>query len=145
MLASMVKSGAHCDSDGVPLRVLIVDDNPLFLDAARATLQREGVSVVGVASSSAEALRVSARLTLDIVLVDISLGEESGLELARRLAEQSHDGERSVVLISTHAEADFADLIAESPARAFLPKHALSANALRRVLDGDSPCEPARG
>jgi CheY-like chemotaxis protein len=145
MLASMVNGRVGCDPESVSLRVLIVDDNASFLDAAAAVLRREGASEVTVASTSAQALREAARLPLDVVLVDISLGLESGFELARRLVEQSHDGERPVILISTHAEADFADLIAESPARAFLAKDALSANALRRILDGDSPCEPARG
>jgi DNA-binding NarL/FixJ family response regulator len=119
----------------VSLRVLIVDDNPSFLDAARALLQREGASVIGVASTSAQALREADRLPLDVVLVDIALADESGFELARRLAEQDRDGERVVVLISTHAEADLADLIAERPATAFLPKSALSADALRQIVD----------
>jgi hypothetical protein len=41
-----------------------------------------------------------------------------------------------VILISTHSEADFADLIAESPAAGFLPKGELSADAIRRIVDG---------
>ena len=44
----------------------------------------------------------------------------------------------AMILISTHAEADFADLIAESPATGFLPKSELSADAIRRILDGRS-------
>jgi two-component system nitrate/nitrite response regulator NarL len=43
-----------------------------------------------------------------------------------------------VILISTHAEADFADLIDESPAAGFLPKSELSAGAIHRLLDGGS-------
>jgi CheY-like chemotaxis protein len=119
----------------VPLRTLIVDDNASFLDVARVLLEREGVSVAGVASTIADALREAERLLPDVVLVDITLGAESGFELARRLVEQGHDGDRAVILISTHAEADFADLIAESPAIGFLPKSELSASAMRRLLD----------
>ena len=59
-----------------------------------------------------------------------------GEDLARRLADQNRDGDRSVILISTHAESDFADLIADSPARAFLSKSELSAGAIRRILEG---------
>jgi DNA-binding NarL/FixJ family response regulator len=128
----------------VSLRVLIVDDSASFRDAARAVLQREGACVLGVASTTAEALREAERLIPDVVLVDITLGEESGFELARRLAEESGDCDCAVVLISTHAEADFADLIAESPAAAFLAKSALSASALRGILDGDPPRDPSR-
>jgi DNA-binding NarL/FixJ family response regulator len=133
---------AHGRLDSVSHRVLIVDDNASFLDAARVVLEREGIFVAGVASTAAEALREAEQLPLDVVLVDITLAEESGFEVARRLVEQNGDGGRAVILISTHAEADFADLIADSPATGFLPKSELSADAIRRVLDGRSRRDP---
>ena len=102
--------------------VLIVDDNRLFLETARDLLEREGLRVVGVAATSAQALRRAAELRPEVVLVDISSGDESGFDLARRLAGHDRDGGPAVILISTHSEADFADLIAESPAAGFLPK-----------------------
>jgi CheY-like chemotaxis protein len=74
-------------SDHMPLRCLIVDDNGAFLDAARLLLEREGVTVVGVASSIAEALRQARALLPDVSLVDIGLGEESGFDLARLLTQ----------------------------------------------------------
>jgi DNA-binding NarL/FixJ family response regulator len=122
----------------VTLRILIVDDNRSFLDAARGLLEREGLRVAGVASTAAEARRRAEELRPDVVLVDITLGTESGFELARRLAGQARDAGSAIILISTHAEADFADLIADSPATGFLPKSELSADAIRRVLDGRS-------
>jgi DNA-binding NarL/FixJ family response regulator len=120
----------------VAFRVLIVDDSRSFLDAARVLLEREGVPVVGVASTIAEALSRAAELRPEVVLVDITLGAESGFELARRLRDNGRDDSLKVILVSTHAEADFADLIAESPANGFLPKSELSAEAIRRVLVG---------
>jgi DNA-binding NarL/FixJ family response regulator len=90
-------------------------------------------------SSTAEALRSAEASPPDVILVDISLGEESGLDLARRLAEA--DGGRegtTVILISTHTQADFADVIAESSAAGFLPKAELSAAAIRRIVEGGS-------
>ena len=72
------------------------------------------------------------KLQPDVVLVDIMLGSENGFDLARRLAED--DGGVRVVLVSTHAEADFADLIAETPAVGFVPKSELSAAAIRRLV-----------
>ena len=119
---------------GVPLRCLIVDDNANFLDAAASLLQREGVTVVGVASSIADALRQTRELSPDVILVDIVLGRESGFDLARRLTEMDADGP-TVILISTHAEADFADLIEEAPAAGFMPKSQLSAATIQRLLD----------
>jgi CheY-like chemotaxis protein len=74
------------------LGVLIVDDNWLFLEAARDRLEREGLRVVGVAASSAEALRRVEELRPEVVLVDLMLGSESGFELARRLAAHHRDG-----------------------------------------------------
>jgi DNA-binding NarL/FixJ family response regulator len=117
-------------------RVLIVDDNRAFLEAARVLLERQGLSVVGVALTSAEAFSQAEQLQPDLILVDIMLGEESGFELARDLIGRDQASGASVILISTHAEADFADLIAESPAKGFLPKSELSADALLQILNG---------
>jgi DNA-binding NarL/FixJ family response regulator len=120
----------------MPIRCLIVDDNRSFLDAACMLLQREGLIVAGVATNVDEGLRQAAALRPDVALVDISLGEESGLELARRLAEECRGDDPVIVLISTQAEDDVVDLIAGSPAAAFLPKADLSASAIRRIVDG---------
>jgi DNA-binding NarL/FixJ family response regulator len=116
------------------LRSLIVDDNTHFLAAARDLLEREGVEVVGVASSAAEALQLADELRPDVALVDIDLGEESGLDLARRLAAGDGEGRSRVVLISAYSENDFADLIAASPAVGFVPKAELSAERIEEVL-----------
>jgi DNA-binding NarL/FixJ family response regulator len=72
----------RCDPDVVSLRTLIVDDNASFLAAARDLLEREGIAVVGVASTSDEAVRRAAEMRPDVTLVDVYLGEESGLDLA---------------------------------------------------------------
>lgn len=117
------------------MRLLIVDDNEEFLDAARVLLEREGMSVVGIAMTGAEALGQVAALHPDVVLADIFLGDESGLELARRLAEDG-GGDTTVILISTHSEADLAGLIDGTAVVGFLPKAELSAEAIRKVVDG---------
>jgi DNA-binding NarL/FixJ family response regulator len=114
-------------------RCLIVDDNARFLDAARSTLERQGIQVVGTATTTAEALQRAEELRPDVVLVDISLGDESGFELTRRLVE---DLRTRVVLISTRSEDDYADLVATSPAVGFLSKSQLSGRALRELLSG---------
>jgi CheY-like chemotaxis protein len=121
----------------VALRCLIVDDNRSFLDAASSLLEREGLTVVGVASSVAEALWRAQQLGPDVVLVDVTLGAESGFDLARRLVESDSWGP-TIVLISTHAEADFADLIEETPAAGFVSKSELSARAIQRLVGGSA-------
>jgi CheY-like chemotaxis protein len=120
------------------LRCLLVDDSDAFLEAASVLLAREGVTVAGVASSSAEALRKASALRPDVVLVDIGLGDESGFDLARLLARDGQGGGAAVILISARAETDYAELIAESPAAGFLAKSELSARRIGRVL-GHTP------
>ena len=116
------------------LRCLIVDDSPHFLQSARALLEREGIAVVGVASTGAEALRRAEELQPDATLVDVDLGGESGLDLARRLQRETTLEPSSVILISADAEEDFADLITASPTAGFLCKSNLSARAIRELL-----------
>jgi CheY-like chemotaxis protein len=116
------------------LRALIVDDNSNFLGAARDLLEREGVEVIGVATTGAEAIRLAAELQPDVTLVDIDLGDESGFDVARALTDDGRENRSPVVLVSTHAEKDFADLIASSPAVGFVSKADLSARRLTEVL-----------
>jgi len=71
-----------------------------------------------------------------LTLLDIDLGGESGFELARRLSREADTALPRMILISTHAEQDYADLIAASPAVGFLSKSALSAGAVRDLLGG---------
>jgi DNA-binding NarL/FixJ family response regulator len=118
------------------LRCLIVDDSDRFLAVARTLLEPDGISVVGTASTGAQALSLAADLRPDVTLVDIDLGGESGLKLAQRLAEQADGAPAPIILISMHSEEDYADLIAASPAIGFLPKTALSGAAIRGTLDG---------
>jgi CheY-like chemotaxis protein len=130
----MRAAGVCCDP-GVMLRCLIVDDNPRFLDAARGLLEREGATVVGVASTGSEAIQRIEELRPDVTLLDIHLGAESGFEVARRLHQQANHPTSPVILISTDAEQDYADLIAASPVLGFLSKSALSASAVRDLLE----------
>src|ERR1700742_3118576 len=117
------------------IRVVIVDDNPDFLDSARRLLEHQGVRVVGVASTNADALRCVQELRPDVTLVDVNLGEESGFDLAEAL-QKIDDGAAAapVILISTHAEPDLTDMIETSPATGFLAKSALSVSAITAAL-----------
>ena len=114
---------------------LIVDDNWSFLEASRTLLEREGLTVIGVASSAAEGLKRAAELKPQVILIDIELGEESGFDLARELAQRAELARAKLVLISTHREEDFSELIAESPAVGFIAKSHLSKRAIQQVLE----------
>ena len=123
------------------MRCLIVDDSADFIDAARSLLERQGMTVVGVASTSAEALRCFEELRPEVTLVDIDLGGESGFEVAERIHRAGLPAPSSVILISTHAEQDFADLIAGSPAVGFVSKSSLTPDAIHALVDGSARLE----
>jgi CheY-like chemotaxis protein len=125
------------------VRALIVDDNAEFLGAARSLLEREGIAVVGVASSGAGALRLVEEHDPDVVLVDVYLGDESGFDLAERLSAAPAQ-RRPVILISADAEADLEDLIDASPAIGFVSKSRLSANAIAELLDRGERADGSR-
>ena len=116
------------------LRCLIVDDSPRFGEEARDVLEHQGISVVGIATSGDEAARLAKVLRPDLALVDISLSEESGFDVARRLVDGSHDTPPAVILISTYDEREFSARIDESPALGFIAKAELSAERIRRLL-----------
>ena len=121
------------------LRCLVVDDSPHFLAAACGLLEQQGITVAGVASTGAAALRQAADLHPDVVLMDIDLGGESGLELSHRLHDAGGSAAPPVILISTHPEEDYDELIAASPAIGFIPKISLSADAIRDLLAPRTP------
>jgi DNA-binding NarL/FixJ family response regulator len=116
------------------LRCLIIDDSPSLLAAASDLLEREGISVVGLASTSVDALQLVNDLQPDVILIDIELGEESGFDLADRLAELDHQVQTIPILISIHERADFAELIDAAPVAGFLSKGDLSAHAIHSIV-----------
>ena len=125
------------DARLMALRCLIVDDCRYFLDAARALLEREGLAVVGVASTIAEALRRVQHVKPDVALVDVELGNESGFDLVRRIRSETNLDPSKVIMISTCTDEDLGDLITDAPAAAFLSKSRLSARAIFEIL-GDT-------
>lgn len=136
------------EAGDMALRCVIVDDNHDFLRVADELLGHQGISVVGCASTEAQARRACEEVEPDVVLIDIHLGDEIGVEVARRLAGQQQGARQPrMILISAHSQDDVADMVADSPAVSFLPKAALSATAIRRILDqecGSAVCGPQR-
>jgi CheY-like chemotaxis protein len=116
------------------VRAMIVDDNREFLQVAREMLEREGITVVAIASTGAQALRSAAELDPDVILLDVGLGDENGFDVAVQLTAAGGQARR-VVLISARSENDLRDMIAESPAIGFVAKSRLSAPAILALLD----------
>jgi DNA-binding NarL/FixJ family response regulator len=115
------------------VRCLIVDDDDGFLDVARDLLEREQISVVGVASNSAGALRLVTAARPDVVLIDVNLGEESGFDLVDSIYGDDHVTQPILILISTYTLDDYIDLPVPGAA-AFVRKSDLSGTAIRRIV-----------
>jgi DNA-binding NarL/FixJ family response regulator len=130
--SSNARSRQYWNAFAVDRRCLIVDDNQGYLSEARDLLQRQGMSIVGVASNSGDALAIAASDRPDVALVDVDLGAESGLDVARALAMSNEPV--PVILISAYAEKDLRELLDDSPAVGFLAKSVVSRAAIEDLL-----------
>ena len=113
-------------------RILIVDDRPSFVAAARMLLELEGFDVVGVASDGESGIAETLRLEPDIVLLDIRLPDFDGFEVAARL--RAAGASSAVVLTSSREGADYGPLIEESGAVGFIGKPELTGSAVRSLV-----------
>ena len=112
--------------------IVIVDDHPSFLAVARFLLQAEGFDVVGVATDGESALREAARSSPQIVLLDVSLPDMDGFEVAARL--RAAGVSSTIVFTSSRDSAEFGSLVTDSGGAGFIAKADLSGEALRAVV-----------
>jgi signal transduction histidine kinase/CheY-like chemotaxis protein len=131
----------HTDQ-AVAWRVILVDDHAGSRAQARALLEEEGARVVGEAAGGAEALELLARVTTDVVLLDVLLPDVDGFEVADRIAALPHPP--AVVLTSTRDADAYGDRIDRVPVRGFLPKAELSVAAIDRLLGTSADRAPQR-
>jgi DNA-binding NarL/FixJ family response regulator len=117
----------------MPVTCLIVDDSPAFLSAATRMLEREGIAVVGVASTASAAVVRAEEARPDVALIDVDLGEEDGFDVAELFASLPWGGP-AVILVSGDAPDAFRDRIAASSALGFIAKLDLSAHEIERLL-----------
>jgi two-component system, response regulator YesN len=121
------------DADPI-LRVLTVDDQPLFREAMRALiLATPGFEMLRETASGEAALELCKQVHPDLVLLDISLAGIGGLEVCRRLSESENPP--VIVLLSADDDPTLHDLAPEFGANVFIPKGALSARALCGAWD----------
>ncbi|TCZ73348.1 response regulator [Flaviaesturariibacter aridisoli] len=119
--------------------IVLVDDHELLLDGISSILEdRPQVSVLGKATSAEEALPLIARLQPDLVLTDISMGQQSGLWLTKTL------GERfpliRVIVLSMHESTQHISSLLEAGARGYLLKNVKPEElltAIDRVMKGE--------
>ncbi|CAN5924348.1 response regulator transcription factor [soil metagenome] len=123
------------------LRVLVVDDHPLFRAGLELVLARHaGLEVVGAATNAAEALRLVEETLPDLVLCDINLPDLDGIELTRRLRRRYP--KIRVIVVTLHMDDERILAALHAGAAGFLTKDAAGEELvalIRRVGNGEYP------
>jgi signal transduction histidine kinase/DNA-binding NarL/FixJ family response regulator len=115
------RSGKAASGGSRVLRIVIVDDHPLFRDAVSHLLdQCDDIRVVAFAGTGAEAQRVIKRLRPDLVLVDVELPDASGIEVARKLS--SLDRPPGILMLSAFADVGQVTAAMKAGAHGYLVK-----------------------
>jgi DNA-binding NarL/FixJ family response regulator len=121
----------------MPLRCLLVDDSDDFLASARSLLVAQGVDVVASATTGDEALQLARSLLPDVALVDVELGKEDGISVARKLT--AYTPSVRTILISAHELDDIDELVTDGPIVGYLSKGDLGAAAIEALLASGPP------
>jgi DNA-binding NarL/FixJ family response regulator len=127
------RGSASGTMEGMPLRVLIVDDHESFRSSARLLLEAEGYEVVGEAETGNSGLSAAAELKPDVILLDVHLPDLDGFDVAARLS--TGESAPRIVITSSRDASDFGPMIQRSGALGFVPKNELSGEALAALLD----------
>jgi DNA-binding NarL/FixJ family response regulator len=117
-----------------PVRVLIADDEPLFVETVEALLDGdERVEVVGTAANGKQAVELATALTPDVTLMDISMPILDGIEATRRIRERFPDA-CVLVLTGSSISADV-DRARQAGVAAFLTKDRLGTQLVNAILE----------
>ena len=119
-------------------RIFLVDDHPLVREGLTNLINRQDDLIVcGEAEDSSEAIGGIARTGPDVAVIDISLKNESGLELVKNLGSQFPLV--ALIVLSMHDEALYAERALRAGARGYVMKRETTKSvltAIRRVLEG---------
>ncbi|MBE9530289.1 MAG: response regulator transcription factor, partial [Proteobacteria bacterium] len=116
---------------GTKKTILIVDDHPLFSEGLKSLILRNtGFEVVGEAGNGREGLRMSKQLKPDLVVMDISLPDKSGIDLTRDI--RSHLSETRVIIVSMHSKINYISEAFRAGASGYVVKE----SAADRLIQG---------
>jgi DNA-binding NarL/FixJ family response regulator len=126
-----------------PLRLVLVEDHQALREGLELLLDREGLSVVGTAGTAIEGRTLVERLAPDVALVDIRLGDDSGIKLTADLIDA--DPGRRIVLYTGSSDVDLLISGLDSGARGYALKDGTPTElktALRTVAEGGTYVDP---
>jgi DNA-binding NarL/FixJ family response regulator len=113
------------------VRVLVADDEPLFVEMVRAMLTAEGIEVVGTAQDGKEAVEKTLALTPDVTLMDISMPVLDGIEATRRI--RDHVPTACVLVLTGSTALTEVDRARKAGAAAFLSKDRIAAELVSTI------------
>ena len=126
-----------------PIRVMVVDDHPMWREAVARDLTEAGYEVVATAADGGQALRVAGATRPDVVVLDLQLPDMSGVEVTRGLR-AAHPAARVLVLSASGEQQDVLDAV-KAGAVGYLLKSAARPeflDAVRRTAGGDAVFTP---
>lgn len=131
------------DQPAQRIRVMVVDDHPMWREGVARDLTEAGHQVVAIAGDGRQALRIFPAVRPDVLVLDLQLPDLSGVEVIRRLA-ADHGEVRVLVLSASGEQRDVLDAV-KAGASGYLVKSAARAeflDAVRRTAAGDAVFTP---
>jgi DNA-binding NarL/FixJ family response regulator len=126
------------DPQAEPVRVLIADDEPLFVESVEALLQHdERVRVIGTASNGQDAVDLAQALAPDVILMDISMPVLDGIEAARRIRLEQPNA--SILILTGSSIAADVDRARQAGVSGFLTKDRIGTQLVGAILEVADP------